>query len=59
MTIINYSVQQILRTYNQHLYDRSRLSKEKGYKKVIQQDAVTISQESKKKLLTDRITKKL
>jgi len=59
MTIINYSVQQILRTYNQHLNDRSRLSKEKGYKKVIQQDAVSISQESKKKLLTDKITQEI
>ena len=59
MTIINYSVQQILRTYHQHLNDRSRLSKEKGYKKVIQQDDVTISQESKKKLLTDKITQEI
>jgi translation initiation factor 2 alpha subunit (eIF-2alpha) len=59
MTIINYSVQQILRTYNQHLNDRSRLSKEKGYKKVVQQDDVTISQESKKKLLTDKITQEI
>jgi len=59
MTIINYSVQQILRTYHQHLNDRSRLSKEKGYKKVIQQDDVSISQESKKKLLTDKITQEI
>ena len=59
MTIINYSVQQILRTYNQHLNDRSRLSKEKGYKRVVQQDAVSISQESKKKLLTDKITQEI
>jgi hypothetical protein len=59
MTIINYSVQQILRTYHQHLNDRSRLSKEKGYKKFVQQDDVTISQESKKKLLTDKITQEI
>jgi translation initiation factor 2 alpha subunit (eIF-2alpha) len=59
MTIINYSVQQILRTYHQHLNDKSRLSKEKGYKRVVQQDAVSISQESKKKLLTDKITQEI
>jgi translation initiation factor 2 alpha subunit (eIF-2alpha) len=59
MTIINYSVQQILRTYHQHLNDKSRLSKEKGYKKVVQRDDVTISQESKKKLLTDKITQEI
>jgi hypothetical protein len=57
MTIINYSVQQILRTYHQQVNDRS--PKERGYKKVVQQDGVTISQESKRKLLTDKITQEI
>jgi hypothetical protein len=59
MTIINYNVQQILRTYNRQLGERSRLSKEKVDKKSVQQDAVTISQESKKRFLTDRITQEI
>ena len=59
MTIINYNVQQILRTYNRQLGERSRLSKEKVDKKSVQQDAVTISQESKKRLLTDRVTQEI
>ena len=56
MTIINYNVQQILRTYNRQLGEKSRVSKEKVYKKSVQQDAVNISPESKKRNLTDKIT---
>jgi len=59
MTTINYKGRQILRTYNRQLGERSLLSREKVDKKSVQQDAVTISQESKKRLLTDRITQEI
>ena len=59
MTIINYNVQQILRTYNRQLGERSRASREKVDKKFIQQDAVTLSPESKKRNLTDKITQEI
>jgi hypothetical protein len=59
MTITNFDVQQILRTYHRQLGERSRLSREKVDKKSVQQDAVTISQESKKRLLTDKITQEI
>ena len=59
MTIINYNVQQILRTYNRQLGEKSRVSKEKVYKKSVQQDAVNISPESKKRNLTDKITQEI
>jgi len=57
MTITNFAVQQVLRTYQ--LGERSRSSREKVNKKSVQQDVVTISQESKKRLLTDRITQEI
>lgn len=59
MTVTNFNVQQILRTYHRQLSEKTRLSREKIYRKFFQQDAVTISQESKKKLLTDRITQEI
>jgi len=55
--ITNFAVQQVLRTYQ--LGERSRSSREKVNKKSVQQDLVTISQESKKRLLTDRITQEI
>ena len=59
MTIINYNVQKILRTYIRQLGERSRFSREKVDKKSVPQDAVTISQESKKRHLTDKITQEI
>jgi hypothetical protein len=59
MTITNFDVQQVLRTYHRQLGERSRLSREKVSKKSVQLDSVTISQESKKRLLTDRLTKEI
>ena len=59
MTIINYNVQQILRTYNRQLGERNRVSREKVDRKFVQQDAVTISPESKKRHLTDKITQEI
>ncbi len=59
MTITNFDVKQVLQTYHRQLGEKSRLLREKGNKKSAQQDSVTISQESKKRLLTDRITQEI
>lgn len=59
MTITNFDVQQVLRTYHRQLAEKTRLSREKVYRKTLQRDSVTISQESKKRLLTDRITQEI
>lgn len=59
MTITNFDVQQILRTYHRQLGERSRLSGEKVNKRFVPQDAVTISPESKKRLLTDKIAQQI
>ena len=59
MTIINYNVQQVLRTYNRQLGEKSRVSREKVDRKFVQQDAVSISPESKKRHLTDKITQEI
>lgn len=59
MTITNFSVQQVLRTYHRQLSEKIRLSREKAYRKILQQDSVTISPESKKRLLTDKITQEI
>ena len=59
MTITNFDVQQVLRTYHRQLAEKTRLSRERVYRKIIQQDSITISQESRKRLLTDRITQEI
>jgi len=59
MTITNFGVQQVLRTYNRQLAEKTRLSREKVYRKSLPQDSVTISPESRKRLLTDRITQEI
>jgi len=59
MTITNFNVQQILRTYHRQLAEKTRLSRERVYRKFTQQDSVTISPESKKRLLTDRVTQEI
>jgi hypothetical protein len=59
MIITNFDVQQVLRTYNRQLGERSRLSREKVARKSGQQDAVSISDESKKRLLTEKITQEI
>jgi len=56
MIITNYYVQHILKTYSQQLSVRSRISKEKISKHVVQKDEVTISEESKKRMIVDKIT---
>jgi hypothetical protein len=55
MVITNYHVQHILKAYSQQLSVRSRVSKDKINKNVVQKDEVTISQESKKMLVVDKI----
>ena len=59
MVITNFQVQHILRAYSQQLSMRSRPSKEKTDKTAVQKDEVTISQESKKRLIADKISKEL
>jgi predicted HAD superfamily phosphohydrolase len=59
MTITNFDVKQVLRTYHRQLAEKTRLSREKVYRKVIQQDSISISQESRRRLLTDRITEEI
>jgi hypothetical protein len=58
MIITNFDVQQVLRTYNRQLGERSRLSREKVAKST-QLDSITISNESKKRLLTEKITQEI
>ena len=55
MIITNYHVQHILKAYSQQLAVRSRISKDKANKNVVQKDEVAISQESKKMLVADKI----
>jgi hypothetical protein len=55
MVVTNYHVQHILKAYSQQLSVRSRVSKDKINKNVVQKDEVTISQESKKMLVVDKI----
>jgi len=55
MEIINFHVQHILRAYSQQLADGSRVSRGKVNKNPVQKDEVTISTESKKRLLVDKI----
>ena len=59
MIINNFNVQHILRSYSRQLADGSRVSKAKVDKKTAQKDEVSISPESKKRLLTDKISKEI
>ena len=56
MIIANYYVQHILKTYSQQLSVRSRTSKDKIRSNSSQRDAVTLSSESKKRMMVDKIT---
>lgn len=59
MTITNYSLQKILRTYHRQLAEKTRLSRERVFGKFLHRDSVTVSQENKKRLLADRITQEI
>jgi len=57
MIITNYHVQQVLKTYSQQLSARSRASRSRSGKDTGHKDEVTLSQESRKMLMVDKIVK--
>ena len=59
MIVANYYVQHILRTYSQQLSVRSRVSKGKVSSNNGQRDEVTLSSESKKRMMVDKITREI
>ena len=59
MIIGNFQVNSVLKAYSQQLSVRSRSSKAKIGKDTTQKDEVTLSQEGKKMLLVDKITKEI
>ncbi len=59
MILTDYYVQHVLRAYTQQLSVKSRISKEKLTKQVGQKDEVTLSKESKKMLIVDKIAKEI
>ncbi len=56
MTITNLQVQNIIKAYRVQSAVRSRLAREKVPRTVIPRDEVTLSVESKKRLLAEKIT---
>ncbi len=59
MIVANYYVQHILKTYSQQLSVRSRVSKGKVNGNNGQRDEVTLSLESKKRMMVDKITQEI
>jgi hypothetical protein len=59
MIISDYHVQHVLRAYSQQLSVKSRLLKEKVVKHAGQKDEVTLSRESKKMLIIDKIAEEI
>jgi hypothetical protein len=59
MIIGDFQVQHVLRSYSRQLADGSRVSKVKVENKAIQNDEITLSAESKKRLLADKITREI
>ena len=59
MIIANYQVHNTLRAYGQQMADRSRFSKAKVPKSVAFKDQVSISPESKKRLMAEKIANQL
>jgi hypothetical protein len=59
MVISNFHVHNILRAYSQQLSDRSRLSKLRSLGSTAQKDEVTLSSESRKRQVADRITNEI
>jgi hypothetical protein len=55
MIINNFQVQHILKAYSQQLSARARGPRVEGGKKAPQRDEVTLSQESRKRMVADRI----
>ena len=59
MIIANFQVQNILRAYTEQLGDRGRFSRAKATKTALPKDEVSLSAESKKKMMTDRIAREM
>ncbi|MCX8117531.1 MAG: hypothetical protein N3G78_06355 [Desulfobacterota bacterium] len=59
MILTDYHVQHVLRAYTQQLSAKSRISKDKLAKQAGQRDEVTISKESKKMLIIDKIAEEI
>jgi len=59
MIITNFQVHHILKSYSRQLADGTRASKAKVDNRTAQKDEVTISSESKKRLLADKITQEI
>ncbi|MGQ9646432.1 MAG: DVU0524 family FlgM-associated protein [Thermodesulfobacteriota bacterium] len=59
MEITNFYVQHILKAYSQQLSNRARISKEKTKAVPVQRDQVTLSEESKKKMVADKVVQQL
>jgi hypothetical protein len=55
MIINNFQVQHILKAYSQQLSTRTRVPKADGGKKAVPRDEITLSQESRKRMVADRI----
>ena len=59
MILTDYHVQHVLRAYSQQLSVKSRISKEKIAKQIGQRDEVTLSKESRKMLIIDKIAEEI
>ncbi len=59
MILTDYHVQHVLKAYTQQLSVKSRISKDRLGKNVGQKDEVTLSRESKKMLIVDKIAKEI
>ena len=55
MVITNFCLQNILKAYSQQLSNRSRVSRDKTREMTVQRDEVILSQESKKKMMADKV----
>jgi len=59
MIIGDFQVQHVLRSYSRQLAEGSRVSKAKVENKISQHDEITLSPESKKRQLADKITREI
>lgn len=59
MILTDYHVQHVLRAYSQQLSVKSRISREKIAKNTGQKDEVTLSKESKKMLIIEKIANEI
>jgi hypothetical protein len=55
MVISNFQVHHVLRAYSQQLAERSRISKSRGNPGSPQKDQVTLSSESKARIMIDKV----